>query len=71
MLWLLVDIGNVGIILINCWVVFKVGLFEKVEGVSMLFGVNSFGVNEFVMFDVVKFGLFEISDVKVSFFVEG
>ena len=70
-LWLLVDTGNAGTILINRRAASKVGLLEKVEGASTSFGANSSGVNEFATSDVVKFGPFEISDVKVSFPAEG
>lgn len=46
-------------------------MLDKVEGTSMSFGANSSGVNEFAMSDVVKFGPYEIGDVKVSFPAEG
>lgn len=70
-LWLLVDTGNSGTILIDRRAASKVGLLDKVEGTSMSFGANSSGVNEFAMSDVVKFGPYEIGDVKVSFPAEG
>lgn len=70
-LWLLVDTGNSGTILIVRRAASKVGLLDKVEGTSMSFGANSSGVNEFATSDVVKFGPYEIGDVKVSFPAEG
>ena len=70
-LWLLIDTGNAGTILIDRRAASKAGLLEKVEGASTSFGANSSGVNEFATSDVVKFGPFEISDVKVSFPAEG
>lgn len=70
-LWLRIDTGNAGTILIDRRAASRAGLVEKVEGASTSFGANSSGVNEFATSDVVKFGPFEISDVKVSFPAEG
>jgi predicted aspartyl protease len=70
-LWLRIDTGNAGTILVARRAASKAGLLEKVEGTSMSFGANSSGVNEFATSDLVKFGPFEISDVKVSFPAEG
>ncbi|CAB9493389.1 aspartyl protease family protein [Alteromonas macleodii] len=70
-LWLRIDTGNAGTILINRRAASKADLLEKVEGTSTSFGANSSGVNEFATSDMVKFGPFEISNVKVSFPAEG
>ncbi|AXT37356.1 signal protein PDZ [Alteromonas sp. BL110] len=70
-LWLRIDTGNAGTILINRRAASKANLLEKVEGTSTSFGANSSGVNEFATSDMVKFGPFEISNVKVSFPAEG
>ncbi|APD89460.1 signal protein PDZ [Alteromonas mediterranea] len=70
-LWLRIDTGNAGTILINRRAASKADLLEKVEGTSTSFGANSSGVNEFSTSDMVKFGPFEISNVKVSFPAEG
>ena len=70
-LWLRIDTGNAGTILINRRAASKADLLEKVEGTSTSFGANSSGVNEFATSDIVKFGPFEISNVKVSFPAEG
>lgn len=57
-MWLCVDMGNVGLVLIDCSLVFKVGLLENVEGVNVFFGVNSMGVNEYVIVEIVWFGFY-------------
>lgn len=70
-LWLLVDTGNAGTILIDRSAASKVGLLDKVEGTSTSFGANGFGVNEFATSSLVKFGPYEIDNVKISFPAEG
>ncbi|PHS56635.1 MAG: signal protein PDZ [Alteromonas sp.] len=66
-LWLRVDTGNAGTILIDRRSASRAGLLEKVEGATTSFGANSSGVNEFATSKAVTFGPYEISDVKVSF----
>lgn len=70
-LWLIIDTGNSGSILIERRAASRAGLLEKVEGASTSFGANSSGVNEYATANVVKFGPFEIGDVQVSFPAEG
>ena len=70
-LWLRIDTGNSGTILIDRNSASRAGLLDKVEGATTAFGANSSGVNEFATSDVVQFGPYEISDVKVSFPAEG
>ena len=69
--WLRVDTGNSGTILIDRRSASRAGLLEQVEGTSTSFGANGSGVNEFATSKLVKFGPYEISDVKVSFPAEG
>ncbi|MBU2978533.1 aspartyl protease family protein [Alteromonas sp. C1M14] len=70
-LWLLVDTGNAGTVLIDRRTASKVGLLDKVEGTSTSFGANGFGVNEVATSSLVKFGPYEIDNVKISFPAEG
>ena len=69
--WLLIDTGNSGSLFVDRKVASRVGLLDKVEAASESFGVNGSGINEFATADTVKFGPYEISDVKVSFPSEG
>ncbi|MDY6976358.1 MAG: aspartyl protease family protein [Pseudomonadota bacterium] len=69
--WLLIDTGNSGSLFVDRKVASRVGLLDKVEATSESYGVNGSGVNEFATADTVKFGPYEISDVKVSFPTEG
>lgn len=69
--WLLIDTGNAGSIFVDRKVASRAGLLDNIEGVSESFGANGFGANEFATADTVKFGPFEVSNVKVSFPAEG
>ena len=70
-MWLRVDTGNAGSVLIDRSSASKAGLLENVEGANASFGANSMGVNEYATAETVRFGPYQISDVQIRFPAKG
>lgn len=64
--WFLVDTGSSGIMMERRFAS-QAGLIDTIEGSGSSRGVNTTGVQDIANAELVKFGPFEIADVKVSF----
>ncbi len=65
--WFLVDTGSNHSVFMERRFASKAGLLESIEGSSETRGVNSSGKQDIAMAKTIKFGPYEIADVRVSF----
>jgi predicted aspartyl protease len=70
-LWLLLDTGNNGGVLIDRRVASKLDLLDEVAGTGISKGINSVAVTETAIIDNFKIGPFELENVAVNFVADG